>query len=200
MPDTPRAYVVDDDTAALKSLLALLRAHRIDAAGFASAEEFLEAYDQRWCGCVVLDVRMPGMSGIELLASLKEMGSSLSVILVTAYGDVSLAVEAMKAGALDFLEKPYSQEQLLAALERGFDAGDAAARKSELRAEAREKLEKLTNREKEVLELLAQGMTSKEIALKFGRSPRTVEVHRNRIREKTGAQTLSDLVRLIGAA
>ena len=143
---------------------------------------------------------MPGMSGIELLAELKEMGSSLSVILVTAYGDVSLAVEAMKAGAIDFLEKPYSQEELLAALVRGFDVGDAAARKSEMRADAREKLEKLTNREKEVLELLAQGMTSKEIAQQFGRSPRTVEVHRNRIREKTGAQSLSDLVRLIGAA
>tara|TARA_R110000868_G_scaffold61059_2_gene185687 strand:+ start:30342 stop:30944 length:603 start_codon:yes stop_codon:yes gene_type:complete len=200
MPDTPRAYIVDDDSAALKSLLALLRARRIDAKGFSSGEEFLKEYDLRWCGCAILDVRMPGMSGIELLAELKEMGSSLSVILVTAYGDVSLAVEAMKAGAIDFLEKPYSQEELLAALVRGFDVGDAAARKSEMRADAREKLEKLTNREKEVLELLAQGMTSKEIAQQFGRSPRTVEVHRNRIREKTGAQSLSDLVRLIGAA
>ena len=140
------------------------------------------------------------MSGIELLAALQEKGATLPVIVVTAYGDVAVAVHAMKAGALDFIEKPYPQEQLLSAIEKAFEIGDDAVNRAARRTAARKKLDKLTAREAEVLQLMAQGMTSKEIAQKFKRSPRTIEVHRNRIREKTGAQTLSDLVRLVGAS
>lgn len=198
MVESPTAYIVDDDEAALKSVLALLKAHRIPAQGFESAEAFLEAYEPAWSGCAVLDIRMPGMSGIELLAKMQEMGSAPPIILVTAYGDVPVAVHAMKSGAVDFIEKPYSQDHLLAAVQNAFKLGKTAAGRSERRTAAREKLEKLTNRETEVLHFLAQGMTSKEIALKLDRSPRTVEVHRKRIREKTGAQTLSDIVRLVG--
>lgn len=193
-------YIVEDDEAALKSVLALLKAHRIKTQGFASAEAFLEQYQHDWQGCAVIDIRLPGKSGIELLAALKHDGSSLPVILVTAYGDVPVAVHAMKSGALDFIEKPYAEDTLIKAVETGFEIALDKSSLSEKRAEARKKMESLTDRERDVLELLARGMTNKEIAQHLDRSPRTIEVHRNRIREKTGANTLSDIIRVFAAS
>lgn len=200
MSDILTVYVVEDDAAALKSILALLKAHKFDAIGFSSAEEFLESYDSEWRGCAVVDIRLPGKSGIELLATLKQQGSTLPVILVTAYGDVPVAVHAMKSGALDFIEKPYADDMLINAIQSGLGAAEDIAVLSERRALAREKLELLTDREREVVELLAQGLTNKEIALQLDRSARTIEVHRNRIREKTGANSLSDIIRIFGTA
>lgn len=193
-------FVVEDDKAALKSILALLKAHKLDAIGFSSAEEFLEAYQKTWTGCAVVDIRLPGKSGIELLATLKQQGASLPVILVTAYGDVPVAVHAMKNGAFDFIEKPYKDDVLISAIQSGLDVAENYALLSERRATAQEKLALLTEREREILELLAQGLTNKEIALQLDRSARTIEVHRNRIKEKTGAQSLSDIIRVFGAA
>lgn len=193
-------YVVEDDAAALKSILALLKAHKFTATGFSSAEEFLDAYQKEWLGCAIVDIRLPGKSGIELLAALKQSGSSIPVILVTAYGDVPVAVHAMKNGAMDFIEKPYKDDVLVSSILSGLDVSRNQALLSERRATAREKLSLLTEREQEVVELLAQGMTNKEIALQLDRSARTIEVHRNRIREKTGAQSLSDIIRIFGTA
>lgn len=200
MTNMPTIFVVEDDEAALKSVLALLKAHRFNVSGFASAEEFLSEYTDQWQGCAVIDIRLPGKSGIELLAALNQMRSGLPVILVTAYGDVPIAVQAMKAGAMDFIEKPYSEETLITSIKAGLEMAKNGALLSERRAEAREKLEILTEREQEVLELLAQGLTNKEIALQLDRSVRTIEVHRNRIREKTGANSLSDIIRLFAAS
>ncbi len=193
-------FVVEDDEAALKSVLALLKARRIKAQGFASAEAFLEQYQHDWQGCAVIDIRLPGKSGLELLAALKHDGSSLPVILVTAYGDIPVAVHAMKSGALDFIEKPYAEETLMAAVETGFQIASDKSLMSERRSDARKKIGSLTERERDVLELLARGMTNKEIAMHLGRSPRTIEVHRNRIREKTEANTLSDIIRVFAAS
>jgi len=194
------AYIVDDDSAALTSMAALLSAHNITNRGFLSAGEFLEAYEPCWHGCALLDIRMPGMSGIELQVKMHEMGCGLPVILVTAYGDVPLAVQGMKAGAVDFIEKPYTEEQLLDALKAAFEIVDTVSVVAERQQEAREKIDRLSAREKDVLELLVQGMTNKEAARALDLSPRTVEIHRNRIREKTGAKSLSALIRLYGAA
>ena len=193
-------YIVEDDVAALKSILALLKAHNFKATGFSSAEEFLEAFQKDWLGCAVVDIRLPGKSGIQLLAALKKSGSSMPVILVTAYGDVPVAVHAMKNGAMDFIEKPYKDDVLISAIQMGLDVAEDHALLSERRATAQEKLGLLTEREQEVVELLAQGLTNKEIALKLDRSARTIEVHRNRIREKTGAQSLSEIIRIFGSS
>ncbi len=193
-------FLVEDDTAALKSALALLKAHQINAKGFNSAEDFLSQYQQDWQGCGIFDIRLPGKSGIELLAAFKQMESSLPIILVTAYGDVPVAVHAMKSGALDFIEKPYAQETLIAAVEIGFEIAKNNSLIAERRSQAQEKMKSLTDREREVVELLAQGMTNKEIALHLDRSPRTIEVHRNHIREKTGANSLADIIRVFAAS
>lgn len=193
-------YVVEDDEAALKSILALLKAHGYTTAGFNSAEDFLREYQADWRGCAILDIRLPGKSGIELLADLKQKDTSLPVILVTAYGDVPVAVHAMKAGALDFIEKPYTNETLVNAIQTGLKVAENSALLNDKRTDAREKLAQLTDRERDVVELLAQGMTNKEIAIQLDRSARTIEVHRNRIREKTGANSLSEIIRLFGAS
>ena len=192
-------HVVDDDEAMRDSLLALLGDAGYEARAYASAEDLL-ACGVPTSGCVVSDIRMPGIDGLTLLKKLRADGSELPLILITGHGDIPLAVAAMKAGAVDFLEKPFEAEALLQAVEAGLRRRATPSSLAEYSEAARGCLESLTGREREVLERLVAGESNKEAALKLGVSHRTIEFHRAHIMEKTGAKGLPDLVRLWLAA
>jgi two-component system response regulator FixJ len=188
-------FIVDDDDGIRDSLRAMLESAGYDVIDFASATEFLGA--KEWRGsCLIADIRMPGMDGLELQQTLAQRGSRLPVIIVTGYGDVPLAIRAMKAGAVDFIEKPFDAAALLAGIGRALDA---AATWQEA-AEAAQLIERLTTREREVLQQLVAGRSNKLAAHALGISPRTVEIHRARIMHKLKAKTMSDLVRTAVAA
>lgn len=192
-----RVYVVDDDSAVRTSLCALLTAHKLDAFSYGSAEQFLQQFEPEIALCAFVDLRMPGMDGIELQRFLSAKGVTLPVIILTAHGDVPLAVEAMKQGAIDFIEKPASEAQLLAAIEA---AGNYLANRPQAMIAGglvSDRLARLTGREREVLDHLILGMTNKHIAEQLGISQRTVEIHRSRIREKMEARGLADLIRMM---
>lgn len=193
-----RVYVVDDDPSARDSLCALLEAHGLEASAFSTAEEFLSGRDLNDDAlCAFVDIRMPGLSGMALQKLLTARGSTLPIIMLTAYGDVPLAVEAMKAGAVDFIEKPGSQEQLLEAIEAAANHLANRPQPTVSHGVVSERLARLTGREKEVLDHLILGMTNKHIAEQLGISQRTVEIHRSRIREKMEARGLADLIRMM---
>lgn len=200
MSETARlVYIVDDDQAVSRSTGLLLRAKGIETRAFASAEAFLSALSPEMCGCVLADVRMPGMTGLELQQRLADEGAQLAVVIMTGHGDVPMAVEAMKQGAVDFLEKPFALNALLNSVERAFARLDETADGAPpaLDEETRVRLDSLTTRERDVLDQLVLGQTNKVIAYELGISQRTVEVHRARIKEKLGAASLSDLIRLM---
>ncbi len=192
-----RVYIVDDDEPVRTSLCALLAAHKFDVIAVATAEEFLVRVEPDNALCAFIDLRMPGMGGIELQRLLSDKGIDVPVIILTAHGDVPLAVEAMKRGAIDFIEKPASESQLLGAIEVA--ANHIANRQQQALADGvvSERLARLTGREKEVLNHLILGMTNKLIAEKLGISQRTIEIHRSRIREKLEARDLADLIRMM---
>jgi two-component system response regulator FixJ len=192
-------HVVDDDEAMRDSLVVLLEDAGYEARAYASAEELL-ACSALEPGCVVSDIRMPGMDGLALLKKLRAQGDGPPLILITGHGDIPLAVAAMKAGAVDFLEKPFEAEALLAAIEGGLRQRAHPSSQGEDIEAARRRLESLTSREREVLERLVAGESNKEVARTLGVSHRTVEFHRAHILEKTGAKGLPDLVRLWLAA
>lgn len=192
-----RVYVVDDDEPVRASLGALLEAHRIESVGTATAEEFLDILDPDAALCVFIDIRMPGMDGIQLQRALNDRGIDTPVIFLTAHGDVPLAVEAMKRGALDFIEKPASEEQLLDAIGAARHHWAHQARPQPAKGVVGDRLAKLTARERQVLDHLVLGMTNKQIADELGISQRTVEIHRSRIREKMEARGLADLIRMM---
>jgi two-component system response regulator FixJ len=192
-------HVVDDDEAMRDSLVALLEDAGYEARAYASAEELL-ACGALEPGCVVSDIRMPGMDGLTLLRQLRAEGDGLPLILITGHGDIPLAVAAMKAGAVDFLEKPFDAEALLAAIETGLRRRANPSSQGQDSEAAHRSLETLTPREREVLDRLVAGESNKEAAAKLGVSHRTVEFHRAHILEKTGAKGLPDLVRLWLAA
>jgi two-component system response regulator FixJ len=192
-------HVVDDDEAMRDSLMALLEDAGYQAHAYASAEELL-ACSTLEPGCVVSDIRMPGMDGLALLKKLRAEGDGPPLILITGHGDIPLAVAAMKAGAVDFLEKPFEAEALLNAIEASLRWRAHSSSPGEDSEAARRSLESLTPREREVLERLVAGESNKEAAQKLGVSHRTVEFHRAHILEKTGARGLPDLVRLWLAA
>lgn len=189
-------YVVDDDEAMRDSLTFMLSASDLKVVAFSSALEFLEQAPQLSGGLIITDVRMPGMSGLELVAQLKQQGNDLPVIVLTGHADVAMAVEAMKAGVVDFIEKPFDDAALLNAVEAARQRlrGDAA-RQAE-REEIETRVAQLTAREKEVFEAIVAGESNKSAALKLGISPRTVEIYRANVMEKMRARTLSDLVRM----
>ncbi len=189
-------HVVDDDPAIRDSLSFLLSSADLVARTYESALALLERLDRLEAGCIVTDVRMPGMSGLELVAKLKEKGVLHPVIVLTGHADVALAVEAMKAGVQDFIEKPFDDETLLAAVHSALarDKGDAS-RLAE-RARIEERVAQLSAREREVFDAIVTGESNKGAALKLGISPRTVEIYRANVMEKMGAKTLSDLVRM----
>lgn len=192
-------HIVDDDDSMRDSLVALLGDAGYETCAYASAEAFLGrgAFNS---GCVVSDIRMPGMDGLTLLKKLRADGRELPLILITGHGDIPLAVAAMKAGVVDFLEKPFEAEALLAAVEAGLRRELHPSSQREDSEAARRRLEALTAREREVLERLVAGESNKEAALTLGVSHRTVEFHRAHIIKKTGAKGLPDLVRLWLAA
>jgi two-component system response regulator FixJ len=189
-------HVIDDDEAVRDSLTFLLKSAGLSVKTYESATGFVNQLPPSKSGCVVTDLRMPGMSGIELLHRLKEMGFRLPVIVITGHGDVPLAVEAMKSGALDFLEKPFDDEALLSAVQAALQHQGVDARRDADRAEIMDKLATLSARERQVLEGLVAGHPNKTIAFDHGISPRTVEIYRANVMSKMRAASLSDLVRM----
>lgn len=189
-------HVIDDDEAMRESLSFLLDAAGLTAKTYGSAAEFLAIADAAEPGCVVTDIRMPEMNGLELVAELKARGVTLPIIVITGHGDVPLAVEAMKAGVCDFLEKPFSDDNLLAAISRALEGlAETETRQSETRRIS-EILDQLSPREKDVLRGVVAGKPNKVIAFDLGISPRTVEVYRANVMTKTRANAVSDLVRM----
>jgi FixJ family two-component response regulator len=189
-------YLVDDDEAVRDSLSELLKARGHPVKAFATAGSFLAAFDPRMAGCVVLDVRLPDMDGLEVQQRLREAGLDVPVIIITGYGDVPLAVSAMKAGAADFLEKPYRPQDILERVGRAVETRRSEREQDVAGEELRSRIASLTSREREVLEKLVLGHRNKVIAREFGISPRTVEAHRARVMAKMKADSLSHLVRM----
>ncbi len=195
-----RVYVVDDDEAVRHSLLVLLDSEGYSAEGFASAPAFLAAAPTLAAGCLIVDIRMPQMDGLELRDRLTASGLDFPMIVITGHGDVPLAVRAMKAGAVDFIEKPFSVPAILDSLKAAFSRLDQRSRRDAAAAGAAGKLALLSPREREVLDGLLAGLPNKTIAYDLAISPRTVEIHRARVMDKMGARSLSELVRLALAA
>jgi two-component system response regulator FixJ len=195
MPDNQTIHIVDDDDAARQSLEFLLKSAKLQVQAHESAVAFLAALPGLNLGCVITDVRMPGMSGIELLKKLKSMTGSIPVIIITGHGDVPLAVEAMKYGAADFLEKPFDDELLLGTVRSALNRLGKDAKRETERAEIFDRLATLSTRERQVLEGLVAGNANKVIAYDLAISPRTVEIYRANVMNKMVAASLSDLVR-----
>lgn len=195
MADTPVVHVVDDDDAVRDSLTLLLESAGLAARSYSSATALL-ASPPKPPGCVLTDVRMPDVDGLTLQRHLAEAGVRLPVIVMTGHADVPLAVEALKAGAADFLEKPFEDTQLLAAVSRAITASQRIHDEDAAIAGIAARIATLTPREAEVLQLLVEGLPNKTIAFDLGSSPRTVEVHRARIMEKMAARSLAELVRM----
>ena len=194
---TPTVFVVDDDEGVRNSLRFLLKSVGLTTRALSSASEVLEVYKQNQLGCLVLDVRMPGMSGIELQQQLNLRGATIPVIFITGHGDIPMAVEAMQHGAFDFLQKPFRDQDLIDRIQRALerDARNRAALTQHARI--RQRFESLTPREREVLMLMTRGKPNKVMAAELGVSQRTVEIHRARVMEKSGADSLAQLVRMV---
>jgi two-component system, LuxR family, response regulator FixJ len=190
------AHVIDDDAAVRESTDFLLRSAGLTVKTYDSAAAFLAALPTIGSGCIITDVRMPGISGIDLLRRLKEMQVQLPVIVITGHGDVPLAVEAMKSGAVDFLEKPFDDDVLLASVRTALNRSEASAALETERAEIRARIATLTHREHEVLNGLIAGHPNKIIAYDLQISPRTVEIYRANVMTKMKAGSLSELVRM----
>ena len=191
-----RVYIVDDDEAVRDSLSVLLEFKAFAVRSFASALEFLEAAPSLPAGCLIVDIRMPEMDGLELQQHLIDRSLDFSLIVITGHGDVPLAVRAMKAGAVDFIEKPFASEAILNSLDMALARLAAPNEQDPAAVAAATKLALLSPREREVLEGLLAGLPNKTIAYDLAISPRTVEIHRARVMDKMGARSLSELVRL----
>ncbi len=200
MNDKPTIHVIDDDAAMRDSLAFLLDVNGFHPQVYESADAFLGAIGTDASNCVVSDIRMPGLNGIELVRKLKSQGASCPVILITGHGDVALAVEAMKAGAADFIEKPFDDDALLDAIRAALGARAASPGESAARKEAEARLADLSPRERDVLQGLVAGKINKVIAHDLSISPRTVEVYRANLMAKTGARSMSELMRIALAA
>lgn len=192
----PMVHVVDDDGAIRDALVLLLEAAGHSACAHEDAAAFLRDLDPAQPGCVVADVRMPGVSGLELQRHLCDRRIDLPVIIITGHADVAMAVEALKSGAADFIEKPFDEDVLLSAVARALDKGTRAFRERRQLADITARTASLTPREREVMDLVVQGLPNKAVAVELSISARTVEIHRARVMEKMGAASLSDLVRM----
>jgi len=195
MDKKPTIHIVDDNEAVRESLKMVIHSADYDAVTYASSEEFLEKFNPGVPGCLLLDVRMPGMSGLELQALLPKLHIHLPVIIMTGYGDIPTAVRAMKAGAIDFIEKPYNHNELLNRIHECANKVEAR-QKLEKHLTGINRIDQLTPRELEVMELLVDGKINKVIASELGISTRTVEAHRANLMEKLHAKSLSDVVRI----
>ncbi len=189
-------YIVDDDDAVRNSLRLLTRSVGLNATTFQSAQDFLDNYDAAEPGCLVLDVRMPGMSGIELQEQLNLRGAVIPVIFITGHGDIPMAVEAMHQGAFDFLQKPFRDQDLVDRVQRALEKDRGNRAELSQRARIAERRASLTPREREILDLVTSGKANKVMAADLGLSQRTVEIHRAHVMEKMGASSLAQLVRM----
>jgi len=192
----PTVFVVDDDASIRDALSLLISLKGLRASVFASAEDFLAVYDASWRGCLLTDLKMPGMSGLELQTALRAKGAGLPIVVLTAHGDVNTTRTALKNGAIDFLEKPVDDEILIDVLLNALQIDEDRHRLDEQRAQRFERLGRLTSREREVLGLLAEGLQHREIAERLAISPRTVEVYKARMMEKLQCRTLAEVVRI----
>jgi two-component system response regulator FixJ len=193
-------HLVDDDEAIRRSVGFALKTSGFHVRAYESGVELLKSVPHLEPGCILLDIRMPGMDGLEVQAALRDKGMTLPVIIMTGHGDVSLAVQAMKAGAIDFIEKPFEKAVLLSAIEHGVERLKRSAADVERADEAAVRLQALTAREREVLDGLAKGLPNKTIAYDLGISPRTVEIHRANVMSKLGVKSLSEALRIAFAA
>jgi two-component system response regulator FixJ len=189
-------FVVDDDALVRRSLEATLSLAGFRVVQFASAQQFLAQTTPDQSGCVLVDMRMPGMDGLALQEELSRRHTSMSVIIITGHADVPLAVRAMRAGALDVLEKPFSNEKLITQVKSALAIAADKATEASLRERRSQKLRTLSDRERDVLKLIVEGHSNREIATALAISPRTVDVHRSRVMEKLGAGSLAELVRM----
>lgn len=192
----PTIFVVDDDEPVRDAIGMLLDTVDLPYESYASAQDFLDAYDPDRRGCLVLDIRMPGMSGLELQQRLEELRAGLPIVFITGHGDVPMAVEAMKRGAVDFIRKPFRDQELLDRVNEALAVEAGQRAEVETLAELRERIGALTPREHEVFERVADGQANKVVAIDLGISERTVEIHRSQVMHKTGARSLADLVRM----
>ena len=192
----PTVFLVDDDHAMRDALGLLLDTAGFNTVSFSSATEFLERYDASQPGCLVLDIRMPGMSGMELQEALVEQTAGLPIIFLTGHGNVSMSAKAFRTGAIDFLEKPFDEAMLLERIHEALGIDKTNRESAARHAHASSRLSVLTPREREVMLLLVAGNTNKEIAAKLDLSTRTIETHRGRVMDKTGVQSVAELVEL----
>lgn len=194
--ENPIVFIVDDDEAICESLRLLIADIGLEVRTFHSARQFLSEYDPSRPGSLILDVRMSGMSGLELQAKLHELGIEIPTIIITGHGDVPMAVEALKAGALDFIEKPFRDQVLLDSIQKAIDLDARTRRLRKERQDVQSRVRLLTRREREIMERLVAGKTNKSIAYELGISPKTVDFHRANILAKTGVNSVVELVRL----
>lgn len=199
-PEKPLVHLVDDEDAIRRSAGFMLKTSGYRVRPFASGVELLKQARALEPGCILLDIRMPGMDGLEVQQALRDQGVALPVVIMTGHGDIGVAVRAMKAGAVDFIEKPFEKEVLLSALDQGFARLRSAERNREKAEQAELRIASLTPRERDVLEGLAQGLPNKTIAYDLGLSPRTVEIHRANLMHKLGVHSLSEALRIAFAA
>ncbi|MBK8288634.1 MAG: response regulator transcription factor [Pseudomonadales bacterium] len=190
-------FVVDDDDAVRESLAFLMKSIGLKAESFPSAQDFLNSYNPARAGCLVLDIRMPGMSGLELQDKLIQMGSILPIIFITGHGDVPMAVKAIKAGAADFVQKPFRDQELIDRIREVLEEDSHARAEKLQRTEILRRMETLTEREREVMGQVVDGKANKVVAIDLNVSQRTVEIHRANVMEKMKARSLAQLVRLV---
>lgn len=191
-----KVHVVDDDDAVRKSLQMLFKTIDIDATAYESGDVFLEQFDDSVEGCILLDIRMPGMSGLEVQKQLHDRGNTMPIIFITGHGDVPMAVEAMQSGAFDFIQKPFRDQDLMDRVSQALSQSEQQREASEQKVEVAQRYESLTPREKEVMACVVKGQANKVIAMDRNVSQRTVEIHRARVMEKMQARSLADLVRM----
>lgn len=196
MSSDPTVFIVDDDPAIRQAMEFLMRSVDMKCQIYRSADEFFSAGDATGSGCLVLDIRMPGMSGLELQERLRERGSSLPIIFITGHADVPMAVDAMQKGAFDFIQKPFRDQDLLERIAAAMKAERAKRAEHERKSDVVDRLARLTPREREVMNLVVSGKPNKVVAYELGVSQRTVEIHRARVMDKMGARSLADLVRM----
>ena len=192
----PTVFIVDDDPSIRFAMQALMDSVNLPHEIFASADEFLEKVAEQRPGCLVLDIRMPGLGGLELQQELLSRGNTVPIIFITGHGDVPMAVEAMQKGAVDFIQKPFRDQDLLDRIREALTTDKERREEQQKHAEVAERLARLTNREREVFDLVVTGKPNKVIAYELGVSQRTVEIHRARVMEKMQARSLADLVKM----
>ncbi len=193
----PTVFVVDDDAGVRDSIALLIRSVGLKSQTYPSANDFLVSYVAGTPGCLVLDVRMPGMSGLELQERLEAIGSTLPIIFLTAHGDIPMAVQAVKAGAVDFIQKPFRDQALIDRIQQAIEQDKRAKEDLTERDRIADRQATLTPREREVMNLVVEGRANKAIAIDLGLSQRTVEIHRARVMKKMQAESLSQLVQMV---